>query len=127
PVTSKPYCRATSSVPSLDAVSTTHTRTAWRLWSRARATAAAASIQRGPPLRVGMITCTDSAALPTSGLSIAKTLPDRKQNDAQIQPQRPVVDIPEVVLDALLPFLERVGLAAEAIDLRPSGNARLNL
>src|SRR5690606_23803123 len=120
PVTSKPCCRATSSDPSLDAVSTTHTRTTWRLWSRACAIAAAASTQRDPPLRVGTITCTDSAAPPDSGLCIEKTLPDRQQNNAQVQPQRPVIDIPEVVLNALFHLFQRVGLAPETIHLRPA-------
>ena len=51
----------------------------------------------------------------------------RHQQNLQIQPQRPVLDVPEVVLDAQRHFLRRVRLAAEAVNLRPAGHAGFDL
>ena len=44
---------------------------------------------------------------------------DREQQDAQVEPQRPVLDLVQVVADALL----EGRVAAQAIDLRPTGNS----
>ena len=47
----------------------------------------------------------------------------RAEQDLEVQEQGPVLDVIEVVLDALLDG----GLAAQAVDLRPAGDARLHL
>ena len=43
-------------------------------------------------------------------------------DDFEVKPQRPVFDVPQVVVDA---FFE-VGVAAPAVHLRPAGNARFH-
>src|SRR5262245_47403491 len=48
---------------------------------------------------------------------------ERQPHDFQIEPHRPVLDVVQVVLDALLD--RRV--AAPAVDLRPAGDAGLHL
>ena len=45
------------------------------------------------------------------------------ENDYEIEPDRPIVDIIEIVLDPLLQFFRRVGFAPPTVNLRPSGNA----
>ena len=45
----------------------------------------------------------------------------------QVEPQRPVAQVIEVVVDARLHLVERAGLAAVAVDLRPAGDAGLDL
>src|SRR5512135_3851488 len=47
----------------------------------------------------------------------------RAQYDVEIEQQRPVFDVVEVVLDALLDLLVRIRLAPPAVDLRPTGDA----
>src|SRR5260370_12616458 len=49
--------------------------------------------------------------------------PDRPDQDLQVEPKRPALDVVEVVLDALL---ER-RVPAPTVDLRPAGHARLDL
>src|ERR1051326_223966 len=51
----------------------------------------------------------------------------RAHDDFQIQPQRPVVDVEQVVLDALAHLVFGVDGAAEAVDLGPAGDARLDV
>ena len=46
--------------------------------------------------------------------------------DEQIEHQRPVLDVMEIMVEALRELLLGVGLAAPAIDLRPAGDARLD-
>src|SRR5690242_15183579 len=46
----------------------------------------------------------------------------REPQDAEIEPQRPVADVEEVVLEALF----EAGVAAEAVDLGPAGHAGLD-
>ena len=48
----------------------------------------------------------------------------RLEQDPQVQPGRPVVDVIEVVIDARAHLVVGVGLAAQAVDLRPAGDAR---
>ena len=52
-----------------------------------------------------------------------KPLTQGQPHDLEVEPQRPVLDVVEVVLDALL---DR-GVAAPAVDLRPAGEAGLHL
>src|SRR5256885_8070771 len=47
----------------------------------------------------------------------------RPQQYPQVEPHRPVVDVVEVVLDARAHLVVGVGLAAEAVHLRPAGDA----
>src|SRR5262249_20357700 len=48
----------------------------------------------------------------------------RADDDFQIEPERPIVDVIQIVLDALSHLVVGVGLAAIAVDLRPAGDAR---
>src|SRR5690606_5124002 len=50
----------------------------------------------------------------------------RHNEDVEIQKDRPVLDIIEVVIDPLHDLVDRVSLPAPAIDLGPAGNARLD-
>ena len=50
----------------------------------------------------------------------------RLGQDVEVEKDRPVLDVVEVVLDAALDLLLRVGLAAPAADLRPAGDPRLD-
>ena len=50
----------------------------------------------------------------------------RRGEDVEVENQRPVLDVVEVMLDALLDLLARVGLAAPAVDLRPAGDPGLD-
>src|SRR2546421_12479511 len=57
------------------------------------------------------------------GMLVEKASDDRQPHDLEIEPHRPVLDVIEVVLDALL---ER-RVTAPAVDLRPAGHAGLHL
>src|ERR1044072_8998135 len=49
----------------------------------------------------------------------------RHRQDVEVEQQRPVLDVVEIVLDARLDLLLAVGLAAPAVDLCPAGDAGL--
>ena len=51
----------------------------------------------------------------------------RLEQDVEVEQHRPVLDVVEIVLDAALDLVLGVGLAAPAIDLRPAGDAGLDL
>ena len=48
------------------------------------------------------------------------------QQDIEIEGNRPVLDIIEIVLDTAVQLLDRVGLTPPAIDLGPAGDAGLH-
>jgi hypothetical protein len=48
-----------------------------------------------------------------------------EEDDPQIEKEGPIVDIVQVVFNAMLHLLERVGLATTSVDLSPARNARL--
>jgi hypothetical protein len=48
------------------------------------------------------------------------------RNHLQIQPQRPILEVVEVVLDAMMHRVDRRGFTAKAVDLRPTGDAGPN-
>ena len=50
----------------------------------------------------------------------------RLEKNVQIEQHRPVLDVVEVELDALLDLFLVIDLAAPAVDLRPAGNAGLD-
>src|SRR5215467_7497042 len=50
----------------------------------------------------------------------------RLQQDVGVEQRRPVLDVIEVELDALLDLLFIVDLAAPAVDLSPAGDSRLD-
>ena len=50
----------------------------------------------------------------------------RAQQDVEVEQERPVLDVVEIVLDAALDLFLAVGLAAPAVDLRPAGDAGLD-
>src|SRR5437868_15025792 len=57
------------------------------------------------------------------GMLVEEALEDRQPDDLEVEADRPVLDVIEVVLDALL---ER-RVAAPAVHLRPAGHAGLHL
>ena len=52
---------------------------------------------------------------------------DGAEQDGDIEPDRPVVDVLDVGLDALGHFLDVFGLAAQAADLGEAGDAGLDV
>lgn len=46
-------------------------------------------------------------------------------DDAQVEPERPVLHIPDVLTDAVFHLIEFLGLATATVHLCPTGNARL--
>src|ERR1700722_18128359 len=50
----------------------------------------------------------------------------RLEKNVEIEQHRPVFDVIEIELDALLDFLLAVDFAAPAVDLRPAGDARFD-
>src|SRR5690554_2793744 len=58
---------------------------------------------------------------------VDKSLDNGKADDPQVQPQRPIIDVPEVAGDPLLHFLHRIRLTTVAIYLSPARNPRFNL
>jgi len=46
------------------------------------------------------------------------------QKNSKVQPNAPVFDVPEVVLDALCHKVDGFGFASQAVDLRPASQAR---
>lgn len=48
---------------------------------------------------------------------------DREENDLEIQPERPVLDVLKIVLNSALHLIQGVGFAAAAVDLSPAGDA----
>ena len=48
--------------------------------------------------------------------------PGRQEQDLEVEPERPVLDVVVVALDAV----RHRGLAAQAVDLRPAGHAGLD-
>ena len=48
---------------------------------------------------------------------------DRDEDDFHIEPEGPVLDVPEIVFDTFLHFLRCVGFTAPAVDLGPAGDA----
>jgi hypothetical protein len=53
-----------------------------------------------------------------------KAFKDRKENDLEIKPHRPVLDVLKVVLNPAFHFVQSVGFSAAAVDLRPACDAR---
>ena len=47
------------------------------------------------------------------------------QQNAQIKPRRPVIDVPNVVLDPMLHQINGLRFAAKSVDLSPASNPRL--
>src|ERR1700741_5162354 len=70
--------------------------------------------------------CTRSTAVLLCVLALEDD-PGGLRDDAEVQAQRPVAQIVEVVVDARLHSLDRLRLAAQAVDLRPAGEPRAHL
>jgi hypothetical protein len=51
----------------------------------------------------------------------------RQEHDLDVQPQRPIVDIEQVVLEPRQHLLIVGDLAAMTVNLRPAGDARLDV
>src|SRR5207253_6640442 len=79
----------------------------------------ARAVARGAPRD----SLTGRLAARSVGVLAEEAAPDRPDQDLQVEPKRPALDVVEVVLDALL---ER-RIPAQAVDLRPAGHARLDL
>src|SRR3984885_3186164 len=74
---------------------------------------------------------TNSNKTPDGGRSIGVLVPGhqrqrRLEKNVEIEQHRPVLDVIEIELDALLDFLLAVDLAAPAVDLCPAGDAGLD-
>ena len=50
-----------------------------------------------------------------------------QDQDADVEEHRPDLGVVDVMADARLHLVQRLGLAAEAVDLRPAGDAGLDL
>src|SRR5581483_1937781 len=61
------------------------------------------------------------------GILLLQHHDDGLQDDLQVEHQRPVAQVREVVFDPRLHLLHRLGLAAEAVHLRVTGDARAHL
>jgi hypothetical protein len=57
-------------------------------------------------------------------VAIPPDSPDRQHQDPDVEPQRSVRDVGQVMVDTALHLLQRVGLAAMAVNLRSAGDAR---
>src|SRR3990172_7897229 len=62
-------------------------------------------------------------AITSVGVPVEEHADERQADDLEVEPERPALDVLDVVLDALL---ER-GVPAQAVDLRPAGEAGLDL
>src|SRR3989337_429617 len=62
-------------------------------------------------------------AITSVGVPVEEHADDRQADDLEVEPERPALDVLDVVLDALL---DR-GIAAQPVDLRPAGDAGLDL
>src|SRR4029453_16974156 len=58
----------------------------------------------------------------SEGVVALQDMPKRQHQDAQVEPQRPVVDVVEVVL---YPLLE-IAVPTQVVDLRPTGDSCLD-
>ena len=54
-------------------------------------------------------------------------LNNRHQRDFEVERKTPVVNIPEIKLEPFFDVSNGAGSSAEAVDLGPSGNARLDV
>src|ERR1700688_3005426 len=61
------------------------------------------------------------------GVGAAKHNDSRLEQDQQVKSWRPTPQVLDIVFDTLAHLFDRVGLPAKAVDLRPTGNARLDL
>src|SRR5579884_39159 len=67
------------------------------------------------------------AARRSIGVAIAGGRKHSTEENFQVEPQRPIVDVVQIVLDALAHRFFAVDLAAIAVDLRPAGDAGLDV
>src|SRR3954468_8874590 len=59
--------------------------------------------------------------------AVAKNEKDGLRDDLQVEAQRPVAQVAQIVFDTLAHLVDSVGFAAQPIDLGPTGDARLDL
>jgi hypothetical protein len=52
---------------------------------------------------------------------------NRPYHDGEIEPNTPVVNVPNIELDPALHLIERIRLAAGAVNLSPPGNTGLHV
>src|ERR1700679_3988815 len=64
----------------------------------------------------------------TASISVGMyhALDDRCCDDAHVQRERQIAEVIQVMLNAPLHFFDPIGLAAEAVDLRPTSDTRLD-
>src|SRR5215475_7433524 len=60
-----------------------------------------------------------------AGVVAAHHLDGCPKNDGKVEPQTPIVDIPKVVIDALLDRCRRGSWSSASVYLRPPGQSRL--
>src|SRR5258708_34056133 len=61
------------------------------------------------------------------GVSATRDLEAGQQNDPKIEPQGPVIDVPDVALDALFHEIKFSSFAAKTVNLSPTGDAGLHV
>src|SRR5438105_9652720 len=61
------------------------------------------------------------------GVAPASEFQAGQHQDLEVEAQAPVVDVPEITIDAPLHLLDARGLAAIAPHLRPAGDSGLNM
>src|SRR5438477_13209625 len=64
------------------------------------------------------------APSPSKGILFSEQDKDRLDHYLQIELQRPISQVMEIMLDASLHLVERIGLPAQTVDLRQPGDAR---
>src|SRR3546814_13556048 len=60
------------------------------------------------------------------GVLAGEAREDRHHDDLEVEPERPVLDVGEIVVYPPADLFDRLGLATPAVDLCPAGNARLD-
>src|SRR4029079_4751833 len=74
-----------------------------------------------------MEVCSRAVQSDSVGIAAPEELEDRVNEDAQVEPEAPILDVPKVAIDPLLHQLETGGFSAETIDLSPAGQAGLHV
>src|SRR3546814_16589549 len=59
------------------------------------------------------------------GVLAGEAREDRHHDELEVEPERPVLDVGEIVVYPPADLFDRLGLATPAVDLCPAGNARL--
>src|SRR3954469_2702684 len=95
--------------------------------SRAKRSSRGAACGSGAGRMPASALCRSRCAATLIGILALERDHHRAQDDVEVKAQRPVAQVVEIVVDARLHLVERLGLAAQAVHLRPAGDAGLHL